>query len=311
MKRRPPSRWDPSDIPSLSGKVAVVTGAGRGIGYFTAELLARAGATVIITTRRPEQAAHALASIREHVAGADVSVVTLDLASLASIRVAVDELPGTIDLLINNGGSTDPTRERSTTEDGLERTVGTNAYGPFALTALLFPRFTPDARVIWLGSLSTQLAKADPADLEQRDRKYNRSLAYATSKHLDHAFAFELQRRLDAAGSTIRSVLAHPGYAVNAPAARRPGITDTASRAQHIGERLLTPMTHGKDRGAWPVLRAATDQSVQGGEFYGPSRSVTGRPVLTKPVAQSASAEFRAAAWAAAEAATGITFSAG
>ena len=67
-------------------------------------------------------------------------------------------------------------------------------------------------------------------------------------------------------------------------------------------------MTHGKDRGAWPVLRAATDPDVRGGEFYGPSRSVTGRPVLTKPVAQSASAEFGAQAWAAAEAATGVRF---
>ena len=300
--------WSPSDIPSLEGRIAVVTGAGRGIGYFTAEALARAGATVVITTRRPEQAVHALASIRAHVAGADVSSVTLDLASLSSVRAAVDALPATIDLLVNNGGLTDPPRRRETTDDGLERTVATNAYGPFALTALLFPRLTADARVVWLGSLSTRLAKADPADLEQRDRKYDRSLAYATSKHLDHAFAFELQRRVDAAGSSIRSLLAHPGFALNAPASRRAGITDTASRGQHLGERLLTPMTHGKDRGAWSVLRAATDPDVRGGEFYGPSRSVTGRPVLTKPVAQSASAEFGAAAWAAAEAATGITF---
>ena len=300
--------WDPGDIPSLAGRVAVVTGAGRGIGYFTAEALARAGATVVITTRRPEQAEHALDSIRSHVVGADVSAVTLDLASLASVRAAVTELPATIDLLINNGGDTDPPRRRETTADGLERTVATNAYGPFALTALLIPRLTASARVVWLGSLSTRLAKADPADLEQRNRKYDRSLAYATSKHLHHAFALELDRRLRSANATIRSVLAHPGFALNAPAARRPGITDTASRAQHLGERLLTPMTHGKDRGAWSVLRAATDPSAKGGEFYGPSRSVTGRPVLTKPVAQSASAEFGAAAWAAAEAATGVEF---
>ncbi len=302
------SGWDPADIPSQSGRVAVVTGAGRGIGYFVAEALARAGASVVITTRRPEQAVHALASIRSHVAGADVSSVTLDLASLASVRAAAESLPASIDLLINNGATTDPPRARDTTEDGLEHTVATNAYGPFALTALLFPRLTADARVVWLGSLSTRLGKADLADLEQRDRKYDRSLAYATSKHLDHAFAFELQRRVDAAGSSIHSLLAHPGFALDAPAARRPGITDLASRGQHLGERLLTPMTHGKDRGAWSVLRAATDPSAKGGEFYGPSRSVIGRPVLTKPVAQSASAEFGAAAWAAAEAATGVTF---
>jgi NAD(P)-dependent dehydrogenase (short-subunit alcohol dehydrogenase family) len=301
--------WDPTDIPAQDGRVAVVTGAGRGIGYFTAELLARAGATVVITTRRPEQAAAALASIRQHVAGARVSAVTLDLASLDSIRAAADALAAPIDLLINNGGLTSPTRTRSTTADGLERTVGTNAYGPFALTALLFPKLSADARVVWLGSLSTRLAKADPADLEQRVRSYNASLAYATSKHLDHAFAFELERRLEAAGSGIRSLLAHPGFALNAPSAKRPGITDLATPGQHIGERLLTPMTHGKDRGAWPVLRAATDPNARGGEFYGPSRSVTGRPVLTKPVAQSASPEFGAAAWSAAETATGVAFS--
>ena len=138
--------------------------------------------------------------------------------------------PPRIDLLINNGGLTDPPRRRETTDDGLERTVATNAYGPFALTALLFPRLTASARVVWLGSLSTRLAKADPADLEQRNRKYDRSLAYATSKHLDHAFAFELQRRVDAAGSSIRSLLAHPGFALNAPSSPRAGITDLASR---------------------------------------------------------------------------------
>lgn len=300
--------WDPQRIPSQHGRTAVITGAGRGIGYFTAELLARAGATVIITTRRPDQAVVALDSIREHVVGAEVSAITLDLASLDSIRAAADGLSAPIDLLINNGGLTAPSRSRSVTADGLERTVGTNAYGPFALTALLFPKLSADARVVWLGSLSTRLAKADLADLEQRVRTYNASLAYATSKHLDHAFAFELERRLEAAGSGIRSVLAHPGFALNAPSAKRPGITDLSTRGQRVGERLLAPMTHGKDRGAWPVLRAATDPDARGGEFYGPSRSVTGRPVLTTPVAQSASEGFGAAAWTAAEAATGISF---
>ena len=297
--------WDPRALPSQAGTTVVVTGAGRGIGYFVAEQLAAAGARVIVTTRGDTAV---LDSIRSRVPRADLQLVQLELGSLASVRAAASQIAafGPLDVLINNAGKTGGSRRRETTADGLEIMVGTNAYGPFALTALLLPTVT--GRVVSLGSLSTRLAKVDLSDLEQRDGRYSVSKAYAFSKHGVHAFAFELDRRLRASGSAVRSLLAHPGFALDGNSAPRPGINDRASAAQRFAERLLRPVAHGKDRGAWPVVRAAVDPDARGGEFYGPSRSVTGPPVLTTPVPQSADPAFGSAFWDLAESATGVTF---
>ncbi len=295
-------------MPSQKGRTIVVTGASRGIGYFTAEQLAGAGARVILTTRGPADTA--LATLRDRVPGADVSAVTLDVASLDSVRSAATELAalGPIDVLVNNAGKTSGSRQREQTVDGFEVMVGTNALGPFALTALLWPALAADARVVSLGSLSTKLARADLTDLQSERGKYSLSRAYALSKHVMHALAFELDRRVRSAGSDRMSLLAHPGWAVNGNSSRRAGITDLASSGQRFGERLIRPFAHGKDRGAWPVVRAATDPDAVGGEFYGPRRNVTGSPILTTPVAQSAEAEFGAEFWRQAERATGIKF---
>lgn len=292
--------WDPRDLPSQVGKTVVVTGAGRGIGYFAAEQLAAAGAHVILTTRGDTAA---LDSIRSRVPGASLDHVTLELGSLDSIRRAAAQI-GTIDVLINNAGKTGGSRHREVTDDGLEIMVGTNAYGPFALTALLMPRIT--GRVVNLGSLSTRLARADLSDLEQTRGRYSLSKAYAYSKHGVHAFSRELDRRLRASSSPVSSVLAHPGFALDGGASPRPGITDRNSAAQRVAERLMP--AQGKDHGAWPVVRAAIDPDAAGGEFYGPSRTLFGAPVLTTPVAQSADPAFGAEFWRLAEAATGTPF---
>lgn len=297
--------WDPRNLPSQSGKTFVVTGAGRGVGYFVAEQLATAGGRVILTTRGDTTA---LDLLRSRIPGASLEQVTLELGSLASIKQAAAELAelGPIDVLINNAGKTSGSRKRETTDDGLEVMVGTNAYGPFALTALLLPAVT--GRVVNLGSMSTRLARADLTDFEQSAGKYSVSRAYAYSKHGVHAFALELDRRLRASGSGIRSILAHPGFALDGSASARPGITDRNSAGQRFAERLLRPMAHGKDRGAWPVVRAAIDPDAAAGDFYGPARSVTGPPVLGKPVPQSADPAFGAEFWRLAEQATGVTF---
>ena len=301
--------WDPRTLPSQQGKTVVVTGAGRGVGYFVSEQLAAAGARVILTTRDNKQRAFAAAALLKEVPTAKLEYVTLDLSSLESIRSAATELAGfgPIDVLINNAGLTAPPRTRQTTLDGLELVVGSNAFGPFALTALLFDSLAPTARVIGLGSLATRLSKAEIDDLQSL-KKYSASQAYATSKHAVHAFAFELDRRLRASDSRITSLLAHPGFALDGSAPRRAGVNDRGPGAQRALEVAIRPMAHGKDRGAWPVVRAAIDPDARGGEFYGPSRSVTGKPVVAKAVAQSMDPAFGAEFWRQAEQATGIEF---
>jgi NAD(P)-dependent dehydrogenase (short-subunit alcohol dehydrogenase family) len=302
--------WDPEHLPSQVGKTVVVTGAGRGIGYFIAEQLASAGARVVLTTRDPKQAGAAARAIRTEVPTARLEFVTLDLASLESIHAAAAAIRdlGPIDVLINNGGMTSGPRTRQTTADGLELTVGTNAFGPFALTALVWPALSATARVVSLGSLSTRLTKADLDNFEQTSGRFSFSTAYAYSKHGMHAFAFELDRKLRASGSAVQSLLAHPGFALDGWAPHRPGVNKLGSPGTRFFERVLGFMSHGRDRGAWPIVRAAIGPDAAGGEFYGPSRSVVGVPVITTPVAQSADTEFGRRFWTLAETATGLTF---
>lgn len=299
--------WDPERLPSQSGKTFVVTGGNAGIGYFVAEQLAAAGGRIIMASRSRQKAEVAAGSIRQRVAGAEVDFVSLDLSSLGSVREAADRIrkSGPIDVLINNAGSTTGARKRATTEDGLEYVVGSNAFGPYALTALAFPALTPEGRVVSLGSLSTRMVKLDASNLQSERGGYNFFRAYAYSKHAMHAFAFELQRKLTAAGSGIESLLAHPGSAVDLKSEKRAGINDGRVKALDV---LSAVISQGKDRGAWPIVRAAIDPAAKGGEFYGPHRSVAGRPVLLEPVASSASEEFGADFWRQAEAATGISF---
>jgi NAD(P)-dependent dehydrogenase (short-subunit alcohol dehydrogenase family) len=147
--------------------------------------------------------------------------------------------------------------------------------------------------------------RLDPDDLQSEHGRFNFFRAYGLSKHAMHAFAFELQRRLDAAGSGVESILAHPGSAVDLLSDKRAGINDGPVKPLDV---LSAIISQGKDRGAWPIVRATIDPAAKGGEFYGPRRSVSGRPVLLQPVAASASPEFGAQFWRAAELATGIPF---
>jgi NAD(P)-dependent dehydrogenase (short-subunit alcohol dehydrogenase family) len=153
--------------------------------------------------------------------------------------------------------------------------------------------------------MATRLVKLDAANLQSEHGRYNFFRAYAYSKHAMHAFALELQRKLAASDSSVESLLAHPGSAIDLRSEKRAGINDGPLKALDV---LSAVISQGKDRGAWPVVRAAIDPDARGGQFYGPKRSVTGAPVLLEPVASSASAEFGSEFWRQAEAATGIRF---
>jgi NAD(P)-dependent dehydrogenase (short-subunit alcohol dehydrogenase family) len=282
--------WDPGRLPEQRGRTIVVTGGNAGIGFHVSRQLAATGARVVLASRSPEKAQAAIAAIRAEAPGASLGFVRLDLASLDSVRTAAAELRalGTIDVLVNNAGRTDTVRQRQTTEDGLELISGTNAFGPFALTALVAPALADGARVVWLGSLSTRLMRAD--DDLQSTVSYSPFRAYARSKHALHAIGFELARRWSAAGSARRSLVAHPGFAVD----RRP----------------VPPVSQLKERGAWPVVRAALDPDATSGTFWGPGGmlALTGRPASGTPVAESADPAFGERVWATAERATEVVF---
>ncbi|MEO6532932.1 MAG: SDR family NAD(P)-dependent oxidoreductase [Pseudolysinimonas sp.] len=300
--------WDPRHLPSAAGRTVIVTGGNAGIGYFTAEQLASAGARVILASRSAEKAERAIASIGERVAEARLSFVPLDLSSLSSVAAAAGKLRalGPIDVLINNAGLVSPPARRATTEDGHEIVVGSNFFGHFALTAQLWSAMTPTARVVGLGSMATRMVRLDPADLLS-DRRYRPFRAYGFSKHAVHGFAFELDRRIREAGEHRLSLLAHPGFSVDGLSERRPGINDI-SRAERIRDGVLSLAAQGKHQGAWPAIRAALDPEAVSGQFYGPSRILTGPPIVMAPVVSSTTPEFGAHLWALAEERTGVTF---
>jgi NAD(P)-dependent dehydrogenase (short-subunit alcohol dehydrogenase family) len=298
--------WNLGSPPDLSGRTYAVTGGNSGIGYFISEQLAAAGAHVVILGRNPGRLRTAVDAIRGQVgAAAELSTIPLDLADLESVASAAEALLrlGRVDALVENAGTTSPGRTRQTTKQGLELALGTNHLGHFALTALAMPvlKATPGSRVVPTGSLISLLVKFDLDDL-QSERKYSEFRAYGLSKHAVTSFGLELDRRLRASNVDVHCVLTHPGLCLDGGSPRREGISKPSRLAR------LSPITQGEDHGAWPAVRAATDPSAVGGEYYGPRRGSAGRPVRHRAIAADRDPAKAARLWELSEKLTGVVF---
>jgi NAD(P)-dependent dehydrogenase (short-subunit alcohol dehydrogenase family) len=299
--------WDVRRLPNQTGKVFLVTGGNRGIGYFAAEQLAAAGARVVLAARDAERAERALAAIRARIDGADVDFLALDLAAPASVRAAGEQVARweRLDGVAANGAITMGSARRRTTPEGLELTFATNHLGHFLLAATLWPALarTPGARWVGLTSLSTVLVKPEIDDLDS-ERRYDGFRAYALSKHAVQGFAAELDRRLRLAGSSAIALAAHPGWAVDGLTAARAGVTPRPA----AWERGLAVVAQGKNRGATPLVRALTDPAAQGGELFAPAAGVRGAPVPRRLTAPSSRPEFGRELWRLSERWTGVEF---
>lgn len=301
------SKWTADRIPAQHGRTAIVTGANSGLGLETAKELARKGAAVVLACRDVTKADAAAALIRAEMPEAVVAVEPLDLGSLASVRAFAERALAEherIDLLVNNAGVMAPPRRE--TADGFELQLGTNHLGHFALTGLLLDRLqaTPGARVVTLSSGAHRIGKIDFDDL-QGERRYNRWRWYGQSKLANLLFALELDRRLRAAGSHLLSVAAHPGYAA----------THLQSAAAPTLDRLFMKVSNAlvaqsAAMGALPTLYAATEPSVQGGDFIGPDGigEQRGHPKVTRGNAASADTEVAARLWTVSEELTDVTY---
>lgn len=191
-----------ADTTDQSGRTFVVTGANGGLGEVVTKTLAAKGATVVMACRNTAKAQQ----IADGIDG-DVTVAALDLGSLASVRDFAAQ-QGQVDVLVNNAGIMNIPKRR--TVDGFEVQFGVNHLGHFALTGLLLDRITD--RVVTVSSIAhKQTPKFWIDDLNYENRPYQRNLAYAQSKLANLMFARELQRRLVAAGSPLRSYAVHPG----------------------------------------------------------------------------------------------------
>ncbi|WP_375432889.1 SDR family NAD(P)-dependent oxidoreductase [uncultured Friedmanniella sp.] len=299
-------RWTDADIPDQTGRVAVVTGANTGIGLTTARALAAHGATVVLAVRDVTKGAAAVAQIVAAVPTADVSVQQLDLGSLASIRAAAEALRSahpTIDLLINNAGVMYPPLSR--TADGFELQLGTNHFGHFALTGLLLDGLlaAPGSRVVTVSSVGHRIRAAIHFDDLQSERSYDRTAAYGQAKLANLMFTYELQRRLAATGAGTTALAAHPGVAATELGRNSPG-------ALRAALRLLTPLLQTPEMGALPTLRAATDPTATGGQYYGPNGlgEARGYPVVVRSSPQSYDTALQSRLWAVSEELTDVRF---
>lgn len=299
--------WTEGSVPSQTGRTAVVTGGNTGLGFETARVLAARGASVVLAVRNVEKGKDAAARIAAITPGADVTVQRLDLSSLDSVRAAAQELRDgheTIDLLINNAGLMYP--PRGTTTDGFELQFGINHLGPFALTGLLLDRLLPAAgsRVVTVSSVGHRIRAAIHFDDLQWEHGYSRVGAYGQSKLANLMFTYELQRRLGAEAAPTIAVAAHPGFSTT-----------------ELGRNMPTPMRVGNTllgrffsqpapMGALPTLRAATDPSAVGGQYYGPGgfRETRGTPVVVESSPQSHDADVQRRLWAVSEELTGVTY---
>lgn len=302
------ANWTTSDIPSLQGRTAVVTGTG-GLGFEDAKALAKAGARVILAGRNPSRGAAAVEQIRQLTPGSDVCFEQLDLASLASIAAFAKRLgdsDGHIDLLINNAGVMTPPR-RQETADGFELQFGTNHLGHFALTAQLLPllRKGDQPRVVSLSSIAARQGAIDLSDL-QSTRSYKPMVAYSQSKLACLMFALELQRRSNTAGWGIRSIAAHPGISRTELLPNGAGKWSAAGSARRFLWFLFQPAAQG----ALPTLFAATAPQAQGGAYYGPNRlsETRGYPVLARTPLQAMDQGMARRLWNESERLTGLSF---
>jgi NAD(P)-dependent dehydrogenase (short-subunit alcohol dehydrogenase family) len=302
------SAWDPERLPDLSGRVYLVTGANAGLGYFSSEQLARAGAHVIMSGRSANRLAASRAAIAGRVDGASVETLLLDTSNLGSVRAAAASTGARarIDGVMLNAGIVHPPSKRTVTADaGRELVLATNVLGHFVLAAELLLSLTRTrGRMVWLGSMATRLGAYDPLDLELRDG-YTGWRAYAQSKVAAQVLGFEADRRLRAAGIPVQSVVAHPGYSVSG---RTPGIhgVNMPSRRERFIDNLQAPITQSKEYGAWSPVRALIDPHIEGGEYWGPASITRGAPRRQTPSKTSLDAAVGERVWADCEKLTGI-----
>lgn len=287
-------QWTKDDIADQQGRTFIVTGANSGLGEVAARVLGAAGAKVVLACRNTTKGEAVARDI-----GPNARVCELDLADLASVRRFAESIDAA-DVLINNAGVMAVPKRR--TADGFEMQIGTNHLGHFALTGLLLGKISD--RVVTLSSGAHASGTINLEDLNYEKRRYERWTAYGQSKLANLLFAYELQRRLEAAGSAVKSVAAHPGYASTNLQSHTESIMD---RIMVLGNKILA---QSAEMGALPELYAATVPDIRGGSYIGPDgpASLRGYPKRVGSNAKSKDEAVAAKLWDLSERLTGVTY---
>ena len=277
--------WNTTDIPDLTGKTAIVTGANGGLGLESAKALAGAGAHVVMAARNQEKAQAASDEIQAAYLDASLEIVELDLGSFESTKAAAAKIAAdhpSIDILVNNAGLMAMPERR--TVDGYEMQFGVNHLGHWVFTAgLLEPLLAAEsARVVTVTSTAHLFGRPVDPDNVNMEGKYTPWGAYGRAKLANYHFALGLQREFEERGLEAESLVAHPGLTntnlqTHTMEQGSGGLVGTISLwlAQNTGMSTAD--------GVRSQIRAATDPNAEGGEFYGPRWGNNGAPVR-KPI---------------------------
>lgn len=294
--------WCDENIPNQAGRIVIITGASSGIGFYAAQFLAEKNATVILAVRNLEKGSNAGKSILAQNPYAKLHILKLDLSDLQSIHAFADEFKNKfsqLNVLINNAGVMACPFTR--TKDGLEIQIGTNHFGHFALTALLFPllKSTFDSRVVSVSSALHKYGKIDFDDINWGKRKYKTWNAYADSKIANLYFAFHLNKNLVERKITVKSVAAHPGVA----------ITELQRHKSSI--KILTKLFGQRaEMGALPLIYAAAGSNVSGGDFFGPDgfNEIRGFPKKVNATSRAKEEAISQKLWRVSQSLTNVNF---
>ncbi len=292
--------WNTDNIPDQNGKIAIVTGSSSGIGYETARVLANKNAKVIIAVRNLEKGEKAKSKIINQNSNAEIEVMNLDLADLNSVKSFSDSFKqkySQLDLLINNAGVMIP--PYSKTKDGFELQMGTNHFGHFALTLQLIDliKNTPNSRIVNVASNAHKYGKINFNDLNWEKRKYKPMRSYGDSKIANLYFTSELAKKLNNNENNIIVTAAHPGWTA----------TDL-QRYSKLFEFMNGLFAMKSEQGALPTLRAAIDNNVKNGDYYGPDgwQGWRGYPVKVDPNKLAKEKTIAERLWKVSEDLTGI-----
>lgn len=293
-------------------QTVVITGANSGIGFQAALKLAGDGAKVVMACRNLEKGQAARRQILEHVPGADVLLLRLDVSSLDSVRAFGEQVSrqvGRLDTLINNAGIAAIPLARN--DAGHEMQLATNYLGAFALTGTLLPLFTKQrpARVVNVGSLAHRFGKPAVEDLNWEATPYDHWKAYARSKLAVLSFTLELDRRLRKLDSNIAALAAHPGFAVTEIHTKSEVLAPKSALSKWFKDKMASVIP-AASAAARPIILAASADHVTGGEYYGPGGflEIGGKPALARmnPVANDVA--MRRELWAVSESMTGVRY---
>ena len=295
-------KWKFENILDQSGKIVIVTGANSGLGYEVAKALALKGAHVVMACRNLEKAEKAKNQILFEYPEVYLEIIQLDLSDLSSIRKFAEEFKSKherLDILCNNAGVMMTPQQK--TADGFEMQFGTNHLGHFALTGLSLDLLinTVNSRIVTMSSFAHKLGEINFEDINL-EKNYNRTKAYEQSKLANLLFAYELQRKLEAAGKSTISNASHPGW------------TRTNLQRNVLFFRVLNPFLSMKpSKGALSMLYAATAPEAEGGKYYGPGGlfEIKGYPKEAKSNDTSHDLETAKRLWELSEELTGISYS--